>query len=310
MVFPAFIISLKKKFMHAEDKLSPCGISCEECEYNTTCLGCEIETSIREKKCPIRECFDRGKKTCLECEHRYTCEVYSTTMKERPYRQPEKFRKGLPYLVRENMPDKSLKIFRKLITHGIRGIYVTKEIHPEKNFENVYIITFPEPNLEKLYENISGFIEENSAILLTDFHHMVESNSFHEIRDFIERLLNLIITNNSYLIVSLNNEIIDKIGEIISDFYTIYMIQGISNPMRKNILEFLKKRGKTNFSDILKNFNIKSAPNLSFHLKELKKNRLITQDEENLYYITREGNRVLNLINELRERFLESIELR
>ncbi|RLG56579.1 MAG: hypothetical protein DRN88_04080 [Candidatus Hydrothermarchaeota archaeon] len=291
--------------------LAPCGVDCEQCEENKVgrCLGCEIESTIREEKCPIVVCSGRMGKSCSECEYRYTCDIYSNTIKERPYRQFSRLIRGVPTLIRENKPDKSLKIFEKLISHGLRGIYVTRELHTKENLENVYIVIFSEPDLKRVYENISSFLDKNSVILLTDFDYIIESNSFHEIRDFLIELLNLIITTDSYLIIPLGNELIDKIGEIISDMYTIYIIQGISNPIRKNILEFLKKRGKTNFSDILRHFDIKSAPNLSFHLRELKKNRLIAQDEENLYYITQQGDEVLCLINELREGILKSMEL-
>ena len=73
-------------------------------------------------------------------------------------------------------------------------------------------------------------------------------------------------------------------------------------------MEFLSENGKTSFSEMLKSFKIKSAPKLSFHLKELKKNKLIAQDTDNLYYITRQGRQVLKFLLSLKEEVNKNIK--
>ena len=291
-------------------ELSACGYECMRCDFFKVgkCLGCKDESKIREEPCAVWVCVEKkGISNCFECENRYSCDIFDSIPKRKPYMQQFTLKKGQTYIIEK---EKSLKIFERIMKSGCKGVLVTDRMDGNQKFENVYMIMAYDSDLRKLYEDISSFVENNSVVLLSDFSNLTKKCNGDDIRNFLFSLMETTVSTDSNLIISLdkNHEMMNELSHLVADFYTVYMIQSVSNPMRKNILEFLSENGKTSFSEMLKSFKIKSAPKLSFHLKELKKNKLIAQDTDNLYYITRQGRQVLKFLLSLKEEVNKNIK--
>lgn len=69
----------------------------------------------------------------------------------------------------------------------------------------------------------------------------------------------------------------------------------LSHKLRREILLLLMKKRKMKFSELVRDLKIDDPPKLSFHLKILKNNELISQNENKEYYITYKGINLLNL---------------
>lgn len=69
--------------------------------------------------------------------------------------------------------------------------------------------------------------------------------------------------------------------------------KALSNPLRVKILKFLSSSGRARFTEIKMGLGIKAGPKLIFHLRQLKDEHLVEQDEEKRYYLSTTGRRAL-----------------
>lgn len=67
-------------------------------------------------------------------------------------------------------------------------------------------------------------------------------------------------------------------------------IKSLVNPIRRRMLVYISSAGKARFTDIRKELGL-DAPNLSYHLRNLKDAELIAQDRDNLYHLTDLGKK-------------------
>ncbi len=77
------------------------------------------------------------------------------------------------------------------------------------------------------------------------------------------------------------------------------VLKALSNPLRKKIAEILYSRGKTRFTDIKRLMKIKDGTKLSFHLRELKSEGVVEQDEKKKYSLTPIGERAIRTLKGL-----------
>jgi PAS domain S-box-containing protein len=77
------------------------------------------------------------------------------------------------------------------------------------------------------------------------------------------------------------------------------VLKALSNPLRKNIAELLYSRGKTRFTDIKQILKIKDGTKLSFHLRELKSEGVVEQDEKKKYSLSPLGQRAIKILKGL-----------
>ncbi len=77
------------------------------------------------------------------------------------------------------------------------------------------------------------------------------------------------------------------------------VLKALSNPIRKNIAELLYSRGKTRFTDIKRILKIKDGTKLSFHLRELKSEGVVEQDEKKKYSLSPMGQRAIRTLKGL-----------
>ena len=66
----------------------------------------------------------------------------------------------------------------------------------------------------------------------------------------------------------------------------------LANPIRRQILQLLGGDGRRRFMDVTRELDIDDHTKVNFHLKVLKENGLISQDEQKYYSLTAEGERV------------------
>lgn len=73
------------------------------------------------------------------------------------------------------------------------------------------------------------------------------------------------------------------------------IFRSLSNPIRRRIMKLLG-RGATGFAEILEFVELDDPSKLSFHLRKLKNDGLIKQDESKKYYLSRKGREALEVL--------------
>ncbi len=71
------------------------------------------------------------------------------------------------------------------------------------------------------------------------------------------------------------------------------IIKAISNPIRRDIVKLIDKKGKIKFSEINNFLNINDSTKLSFHLRVLKSYNIIEQNSEKIYILTPMGRKLM-----------------
>jgi hypothetical protein len=123
------------------------------------------------------------------------------------------------YIVMEKNPEKSLVIFCDLVNHGIPG-FVISRMYPEKIKRRFKLVQTPmlwlsnsetenalNPNdLSKLNYIIQDFSKksEESVILLDGVEYLITQVGFPTVIKHIEELKDIVVMNNSRLIISLH----------------------------------------------------------------------------------------------------------
>lgn len=70
----------------------------------------------------------------------------------------------------------------------------------------------------------------------------------------------------------------------------------MANPIRREILQLLGDRGSYRFMDLTRELAIEDHTKVNFHLKVLKENGLICQDEQKNYRLSAEGEKVTHCL--------------
>ena len=136
----------------------------------------------------------------------------------------ERFTPGAIYLVEEEKMERSIDIFKNIISSGLTGLYITRE-YPETvrerySLENVLIIWLTttheyknhiDPtNLLDLSYTVRQFISEGSVILLDGLEYLVTQNGYEPVLKLIQLLNDSIASTKSILILPINPEAFNK----------------------------------------------------------------------------------------------------
>lgn len=71
----------------------------------------------------------------------------------------------------------------------------------------------------------------------------------------------------------------------------------LANPIRRQALQLLVANTRLRFMDITRGLGIEDHTKVNFHLKVLKENELIEQDEQKYYRLTAEGEKITQCMN-------------
>ncbi len=82
------------------------------------------------------------------------------------------------------------------------------------------------------------------------------------------------------------------------------VLKSVSNPLRRDILEMLFEREAMKFMDMVKVLGVEDHTKVSFHLRKLKDQELVTQNGNRRYRITPKGVKVLETVWNLEKEFL------
>ena len=133
---------------------------------------------------------------------------------------------GGSYLIKEEKPVRSFKIFKRLLNDGVKGLCITRT-HPNM-VQNQYNIgevpiqwlttgqqddnTLPPTFLPKVTSIINDFITHNpeSAIILEGIEYLIDQNDFKSVLKMIHSINDAIMRGNSILILPLDPYILEK----------------------------------------------------------------------------------------------------
>jgi CheY-like chemotaxis protein len=129
------------------------------------------------------------------------------------------------YIIIEKKPEKSLRIFVDLVTHGIPGFVVSRE-HPEKLRNEYGLVKTPvlwlsrvglensinPGNFFKLVFAIQDFTKkcEESVILLEGLEYLISQISFETVLMYLQEIKDIMVTNNSRLIIPVHEEALSQ----------------------------------------------------------------------------------------------------
>ena len=74
-------------------------------------------------------------------------------------------------------------------------------------------------------------------------------------------------------------------------------LASLANPIRRQILATLSLKGEVRFMDITRHLKIADHTKVNFHLKNLKTNKLISQDREKIYSLTSYGSEMVDCLH-------------
>lgn len=79
------------------------------------------------------------------------------------------------------------------------------------------------------------------------------------------------------------------------------MIESISSPIRRGVVEHLLAVSSSSFMTLVEKLEVEDHEKLSFHLRKLRKAGIVTQDSERRYMLTSKGRQVAELLESLKE---------
>lgn len=124
------------------------------------------------------------------------------------------------YFLKGSLPEKSLRIFRDLVVHGVHGLCITR-IHPPRmrdmlklektpilwlTREKDYTESINPVDLVELGHTIKEFVKKSrdSVVLLDGIEYLVTQNSYQDVLKFIQSLNDSISLSNSRLIIPID----------------------------------------------------------------------------------------------------------
>jgi DNA-binding HxlR family transcriptional regulator len=159
--------------------------------------------------------------------------------------------------------------------------------------------------ISDLKSKIEEFVEKNAkaVILLSNMEYLIKKNSLIEVWEFVKDLYGK-ISSKATMMISANLEKMDEemakeIEDLMSDIRLGSISNSISNYLRRRIISSLSN-GKREFTKIARSLGIKDHPKLSFHLKKLKEDGIIQQDEDKKYLLTKTGEDVAKILDEMK----------
>jgi DNA-binding NtrC family response regulator len=78
------------------------------------------------------------------------------------------------------------------------------------------------------------------------------------------------------------------------------MIESISSPIRRGVIEHLLSVNSSSFMHLVEKLEVEDHEKLSFHLRKLRKAGIVTQDRERRYMLTSKGREVAQILEGLK----------
>jgi len=197
----------------------------------------------------------------------------------------------------------ALQKFKK-ISKG-KGIYIARQ---KKNVNAVFIpmeFELKIRDIKDIKKDIEDNIGKNMTILVSDIEFMFREYG-EKTKEFIEWLNKKAISLNCKLIMSAKLSNLDEkkrkeLKEMLADIHLNIFTDSISNHLRRKIISLLANGEKYSFTKIAQEVKIKDNPKLSFHLKKLKDDGVVSQDDEKRYYLTQLGKEIAKFIEDIKK---------
>ncbi|RLF64044.1 MAG: hypothetical protein DRN31_01165 [Thermoplasmata archaeon] len=205
--------------------------------------------------------------------------------------------------------ENNLKRFKKMVKDR-EGICITKNPDKVGGIGNVRIVSLVEGweprDIEAVKDEIEKNMAESMPVLMMDVGYLIEKNPVEKVRNFLKWLYKISLANKSALIFhtdfgDMNEENADEIRELIADIRLGLFSESISNYLRRKVIQLLSNGEKYSFTKIAQKLNIKDNPKLSFHLKKLKDDGVIDQDEDKRYFLSDAGKEIANILESIKK---------
>jgi len=205
--------------------------------------------------------------------------------------------------------ENNLKRFKKMVKDR-EGICITKNPDKVGNIGNVRTVSLVEGweprDIEAVKDEIEKNMAESMPVLMMDVGYLMEKNPVEKVRNFLKWLYKISLANKSALIFhtdfgDMNEENADEIRELIADIRLGLFSESISNYLRRKVIQLLSNGEKYSFTKIAQKLNIKDNPKLSFHLKKLKDDGVIDQDEDKRYFLSDAGKEIADILESIKK---------
>lgn len=310
--------------MKAEESF--CGVNCVVCDQFTDgqCRGC-LNEEKKNSTCEVPRCVrDMGLDNCIACTRVTFCKKRKRAIdKCFVFRPGAEFRLGCTYII-EGSSEEAYYSLAKLAFSGRKGLLLLGEEpavvrdHPSLGEITLRRLTTKREDLsdidirnpELIVREVGKFVKANggSAVLLDSVGSLVKSLGLKGALRMIADINEDIASSTASLLLregELSPEEKKALRRQIANFSTDYIIKAVSNPKRKEILDYLRQAGKSNFSELYRGLHYTMPPKLSFHLKILKEAGIIEQDSAGVYYISGLGREIDELIKKMQTRVIK-----
>jgi DNA-binding transcriptional ArsR family regulator len=305
---------------------SACGINCRICEQfvDKQCSGC-FESEEKQEACEAYQCVrSNNYESCYECTRVTFCKKRKRAVERCFVFHPgAEFRAGGVYLIEGSSEEAYLNLAKQAFA-GKRALFLAGEEtefikeHPALEDITVHRLTRRRTrqsdldirNPEVIVETVRGFVEKGSegVVLLDSIEAIVNCLGLKGTLRLLTELREAVASSTSCLLLregNLKPEEREEVQGLIANFSTDYIIKSVSNPKRKEILDYLRQVGKASFSELYRELRYTMPPKLSFHLKILKDAGVIEQDKAGIYYISALGREVDGLLKKMQERVIK-----
>ncbi|MGC9307256.1 MAG: response regulator [Thermoplasmatota archaeon] len=202
-----------------------------------------------------------------------------------------------------------LEKFRELVK-GAPGIYIGTDVERVKDMdvETISLLDNWQPrDLQAVQDDVEAMLDDEVVIALTDVAYLLDEHRFGEVRDFLRWLYRMASLHKGRLILStdfsqVSDKMADDIRDVIADIRLSLFSDSISNYLRRRVIQTLSDGDTYSFTTIAQLLDIKDNPKLSFHLKKLKDDGVIKQDEDKRYYLSTMGLDIAEVLEGVRER--------
>lgn len=186
-----------------------------------------VVSSLFDKRydCVEETCICKGDELCL---HKLTISKDDIQPLAESIEQSDQaftLETATSYLVKEEAPDVSYKIFKDYVTHGHQGLCITRDfpakVRKKFDLQKTPIIwlstsdtenTVAPQNLSALFYQIENFLKksENGIIILSGMEYLISHNSYQSVLKFVQLLNEQIAIKDSILIVPLSPLTLDE----------------------------------------------------------------------------------------------------
>ncbi|MFO8132631.1 MAG: response regulator [Thermoplasmatota archaeon] len=199
--------------------------------------------------------------------------------------------------------------FRKLADEA-HGIYIGTDVERVKDMdvETISLLADWEPrDLPAVQEDVDAALADDVVIALADVAYLLDKHPVGQVRDFLRWLYRMASLHKGRLILStdfsgVDDKMADDIREVVADIRLSLFSDSISNYLRRRVIQALSDGDTYSFTTIAQLLDIKDNPKLSFHLKKLKDDGVIKQDEDKRYFLSQMGLDIAEVLEGIRER--------